>query len=595
MKQKWLWAGGALLLLIAAWSGVDMWRLFQQDLLWGYRPLVFFLASWLGIILLAQAWKNRSTDTGSLQRLAFSSLSGLLLGVGFPDILPLPFLLFFAWVPLLILEQHLADQGTQRKRVFLGHVFHTAMVWNILSTYWVGNTAFFAGLFAITANSFLMTLPFLLFLYVKRQMPRLAYPAIVCFWICFEYMHLHWELTWPWLMMGNGLAEVPALIQWYEYTGVFGGTLLIWILNILFLRAYQASQAGEAARGYIIRAGLLILLPAVFSLIRYSTYVEEGDTIDVVVVQPNYEPHYLKFTEPESSQVTRFLELSLSQLDEEVDYLVFPETSFGYLEEAEVFNYPATSTLRRELAALPNLKVITGLNAYHDFGPNEERTDATRQRQTRDGRTVDFEVLNLAAQLPIDPNQAPQTYRKSKLVPGPENFPFKEILFFMEPIVEQLDGTTAGLGTQEKRETFTSNTANIAPAICYESVFGQYYASYVREGQAQAGFIMTNDGWWDNTAGHRQHLLFAGLRAIETRRPIARSANTGISAFINQRGDILQATQYDEPAAIRGELVLNDQLTFYIKWGDIIARIALFTSIIFVLNVFVKGRIGEKE
>ena len=203
-----------------------------------------------------------------------------------------------------------------------------------------------------------------------------------------------------------------------------------------------------------------------------------------------------------------------------------------------------------------------------------------------------YEILNAALQIEIG-NDDVQLYRKSKLVPGPEILPYRRIFFFLKPLIDKLEGTTAGVGTQPERSVMSSDAGKVAPAICYESVFGEYVTGYIRKG-AQAIFIMTNDGWWDNTAGHRQHLHFASLRAIETRRAIARSANTGISAFINQRGDILQHTRYNEPVAIKGAIRFNDAVTFYVLWGDTIARISLFASIILLLNTFVRSRMKEK-
>ena len=100
---------------------------------------------------------------------------------------------------------------------------------------------------------------------------------------------------------------------------------------------------------------------------------------------------------------------------------------------------------------------------------------------------------------------------------------------------------------------------------------------------------MTNDGWWDKTAGHKQHLHFARLRAVETRRDVARSANTGISAFIDQKGKILRRSMYGEEASLKQSIRLNSEITFYSKWGDMIARISIFLSILFLLNSLVKG------
>jgi apolipoprotein N-acyltransferase len=581
---------GLVLMAVAAIVGYDMYRLYQLELLWGYRPLVFLLSFWFGFVLLRQWRRNRKGVVFPTQPLALASLSGLLLGVGFPDILPLPFLLWIAWIPLLLVESRWREQDDARKRDLLGYVFHTLVVWNIVATYWVMNTSFAAGMVANFANSGLMLLPWLLYTITYRQMPKLGYAALITYWLTFEYIHLQWEITWPWLTLGNGFAEYPSLVQWYTVTGVFGGGLWIWLANIMLLRWWQARQAGTLSTGLWIKPLLLLLLPMLVSLLIYYNYEESGEQIDVVVVQPNYEPHYLKFSIPDEQQLERFIALSLPLLDEQVDYLVFPETSYGFVQENNITANSNTRRLYEAFAAYPQLKLVTGVNAYYDLAPGEALTPATRQRDAR-GQTINYEVMNLATQLSIDPAIPVQTYRKSKLVPGPEIFPFKKALFFLEPLIESLDGTTAGLGVQTKRTSFTSEKANIAPVICYESVFGEYFNGYIRDGNAQAAFIMTNDGWWDNTAGHRQHLFYASLRAIETRRSIARSANTGISAFLNQRGDILQATRYDEPIAIRAKITLNDQETFYVKWGDFIARIALFISIIFCLNAFVKGRI----
>lgn len=584
--------GGGLSLVIAILSAFDMYRLADAQTLWGHRPLFFLLSLWFGILLLRQWRRSRKGIPFPRRALGLATLSGLLLGVGFPDLLSLPLLLCFAWVPLLILESEWRQNESASKRALLGYVFHTVVLWNIIATYWVMNTSFAAGLVANFANSGLMLLPWLLYTITYRQMPKLGYAALITYWLTFEYIHLQWELTWPWLTLGNGWAASPSLVQWYSYTGVFGGGLWIWLLNIMFLRLWQRRQAGQLTAVSWIKPLALLLLPMGISLAMYYGYEESGETIDVVVVQPNYEPHYQKFTVPEDRQIERFIALSETQLDQDVDYLVFPETSYGFVKEQDVWANNSSQKLHRAFAQYSNLKLITGLNAYYDLAPNEPNTPAIRERE-RNGQSIRYEVMNLAAQLPMNRAIEEQTYRKSKLVPGPEILPFKRILFFLKPLVESLDGTTAGLGIQEKRSNLTSETASIAPVICYESIFGEYFNGYVREG-AQAAFIMTNDGWWDNTAGHRQHLYYASLRALETRRSIARSANTGVSAFVNQRGDIRQTTAYGEAIAIRGQVRLNDQQTFYTQWGDLIARVALFISILFSLNAFVKGRIQQK-
>jgi apolipoprotein N-acyltransferase len=174
-----------------------------------------------------------------------------------------------------------------------------------------------------------------------------------------------------------------------------------------------------------------------------------------------------------------------------------------------------------------------------------------------------------------------QKYYKSKLVVGIENLPYKPIL---EPllgnIMLDLGGTISTKTTQPNRAVFSSTDGTkVGPIICYESVYGNYVNEYVTNG-AQFLAIITNDAWWNETQGHKQHLSFASLRAIETRRDIARSANTGISAFVNQKGDITQQSLYGEKIALKGTVQLNKKLSFYVQHGDYIAKFAIGVGLI---------------
>lgn len=582
-----------LLSLMSIWLAVNMYQRYSQEQLWGYRPLFFFLAAWGALVLL---FEHRFSDSPNrLRWLGLSTLSGLLLGVGFPDILPVPFLMFLGFVPLLIIEREIAlDWGKADRWEMFKFAYHTFVLWNVIATYWVANTAFVAGIFAIWVNALLMSIPFVLFHTTKQAMPRLGYLAFMAYWITFEYIHQRWELTWPWLTLGNSFAEFPSLAQWYEYTGTFGGSLWILLANVLAFRLWIAYRnSGRLQLWPALQMAGLILLPAAASLLIYSRYEEQGTEREIVVVQPNFEPHYEKFNLPEREQITRFLALADQQVDENTDYLVFPETSFGWVETSQANAYPSILRIRNHFQDYPRMKIISGVDAYHIFGPNELHSRAVRQQISSAGDTVYYESLNAAIQF-VPGNQDIQFYRKSKLVPGPEILPYPRIFFFMKPLVDKLEGTVAGVGTQPERSVLSSAGGKVAPAICYESVFGEYVTGYIKKG-AQAIFIMTNDGWWDNTAGHRQHLYFASLRAIETRRAIARSANTGISAFISQRGDILQPTRYDEPTAIKGAIRFNDAITFYVLWGDAIARVAVFAAVILLLNTFVRSRLKKRE
>ncbi|WP_339650093.1 apolipoprotein N-acyltransferase, partial [uncultured Salegentibacter sp.] len=183
----------------------------------------------------------------------------------------------------------------------------------------------------------------------------------------------------------------------------------------------------------------------------------------------------------------------------------------------------------------------------------------------------------------------PQLYHKSKLVVGVENFPYQEILKpILGDVMIDLGGTVAMKTTQEDREVFAlDNNSATGPIICYESVYGEYVTGYVENG-ADFLSIITNDAWWGNSQGHKQHLSYAKLRAIETRRDVVRSANTGISAFINQKGEITKSLGYEEQGSIKADIHLNSEKTFYVEYGDYLARVAQFLALFIFLFAIVK-------
>lgn len=577
-------------LVAAIVSGWMMYSRWQEEALWGYLPLWFFIGLWGSVILGLNIFVSKNDR--SVKLLGLSTLSGILLSIGFPPI-PLTTLMFVGFVPLLLAEQEIVNSGTSKSAwsVFK-YSYHTFVVWNILTTYWVANTAFFAGIFAIWVNSLFMSIPILLFHLVKKRMPNLAWISFVGFWLTFEYLHYHHELSWPWLTLGNSLSEFPAWVQFYEYSGVFGGTLWILIANVLFYKVvqnYYFNDIGITLKR-LINPFAVLILPILVSLGIYFTYDEKGREIEIVVTQPNFEPHYGKEYVDKSEQYKYHTILSQRAGSPDTDYIIFPESSFGSLDEKSLSEDQLISDLKNFLIPYKNGKLIMGVSSYRFFDKEEGLPDAARphiRNSSTQSDTLYYEAYNAAFQISNETEEV-QIYHKSQLVPGAEFFPLRNVLPFMKPLVDKLGGSVYGLGKQKERAVFTSaDGVNMAPIICYESVYGEYTTGYIKKG-ANALVIMTNDGWWDHTAGHQQHLRFASLRAIETRRGIARAANTGISGFINQRGDILATTKYDEPVALEGTVRLNDKITFYVRYGDLIGRISIFLSALLILNFIAK-------
>jgi apolipoprotein N-acyltransferase len=273
-------------------------------------------------------------------------------------------------------------------------------------------------------------------------------------------------------------------------------------------------------------------------------------------------------------------------------FIVCPESALQEdIWHRSVENSRSIVLIRRFLEKYPQLNIVIGASTFRLFEEEEPLTPTARKFADVDRH---YEAYNTA--LFINNEQEVGMYHKSKLVPGPEKMPFQRLLSPLQQLAFDLGGTVGSLGYSAERDVFTTKCGNyVVPAIiCYESVYGYFVAEFVKNG-ANMLFIITNDGWWGNTAGHRQHFSFAPLRAVETRRSIARSANTGISGFVNQRGDILHASGYWTPDVMKAQIHTNEEITFYVKYGDYIGRISAFLSVFLILIAFVASRLNRDK
>ncbi|HLC83524.1 MAG TPA: apolipoprotein N-acyltransferase, partial [Bacteroidia bacterium] len=267
----------------------------------------------------------------------------------------------------------------------------------------------------------------------------------------------------------------------------------------------------------------------------------------------------------------------------EVDYLVFPETFLtSNMWENELSEVFEIQYLREKLITQnKELKIVSGANTLKLYEPNEKKSPTAHKFTQEEGY---YDSYNSAIQ--IDSSKNVQVYRKSKLVPGSEIMPFLWLFKPLEKYALDLGGTVGSLGLQKERSVFKTNNIALAPIICYESVYPEYVTEYIKNG-ANMLFIVTNDGWWGDTPGYRQHLAYGALRAIETRKPIARSANTGTSCFVNEKGEVYHATSWWQPAIIKSTLSPNTYQTVFVKLGDVLAKASLMlAAFLFILSVY---------
>ncbi len=504
-----------------------------------------------------------------------------------------------------------------------------------------------------------------------------GYFGLIVYWLVYEHFYMNGEITWPWLNLGNGFANDIHLIQWYEYTGAFGGTLWVLLSNVIafyllnnFIRSrlydrksgraghingQSNGQSNTAISGQSITSAngqafgentaisgqsitsangqaygkniatsgqsitsangqaygkniatngqaheqnspgllpvliiwsLLLILPISISLIRFYTYTEKEDPVEIVVVQPNIDPYNEKFFGMDmESQMKKMLDLAARKTTQTTDYIVAPETFINdnvWLHNMD--GNPSIMQLKEFMTQYPRAQFIVGMTCYKRYLHPDSVSTTARQLSNTD---MYYDSFNASIQ--IDSTGRIPVYKKSKLVVGVEKMPYTQYLKFLRKLTLKLGGTFRSHGTQEYRSSFPSldGTVRIGTPICYESVFGEFVTEYVNAG-ATLIFVITNDGWWGDTPGYRQHNSFSRLRAIENRRSVARSANTGTSSFINQKGEILQATRYWTDDVIKDTLNSNTEISFYTRHGDFIPRIAYFFSLIILLYTLVR-------
>jgi apolipoprotein N-acyltransferase len=530
-------------------------------------------------------------------------LTAFLLWLAWP---PIPYtgpVLWFALLPLLFATEGILSSDLKQKgRKVFGLSFLTFAIWNTASIYWVYNSlasamsapvAVVISFIPFGLGALLMAAAVWIYYAFRQLFNRFwSYLALIFFWISYEYLHQSWDLAFPWMNLGNGFAQTHQLVQWYEYTGVYGGTLWVLLSNILLFEILRIKfKDDQISKLSYVWLGL-ILFPTCFSMYRYHHYEEQNSPANVVVVQPNIDP-YAKFgSMPTSTQINQLIRLSDSIAQLNTEYFIWPETAISEFSNEDQFrSNPHFAAIQQFLSKYKNGNVLSGIESYRLYSNPQSSTTRLDERSG-----LYFDSFNAAVQMENSANL--QFYHKSKLVPGVEQLPFADALAFMKPAFAAFGGSTGGYGSQAEPSVFFSqNGLGVSPVICYESIWGDYVAKSVEQGASFIA-IITNDAWWGNTAGKDQHLAYAKLRAIENRRWVARSANTGISAFINQRGDVMQQSQWWTATALKADINLNEEQTFYTTYRDIIAKIALlgaFLMLVFGLIMYVRLRISFRS
>ena len=459
--------------------------------------------------------------------------------------LGLGFLAYFSLIPIL---SKLKKNKSYKDALKIGFLW--GILYNLVTIYWIASNigtssiiAFVTMLLSVLIVTTIPMMVFSLFCMLNRRGINLYVLALI--WPAIELIRSWGLLAFPWVSLSNSQIQYTNIIQNIEYVGMFGITSFIVFINILIYKLIFNRKKRD----------LLLLL---FSIIipifsgkliaesyKVSSYAHSG--IKIRAVQPNI---HLSEKRNQSQDVIINKLISQSKDGDDIDLIIWPETSF-----TSTYNIEKKIKL---LLSQVDAKLLSGVLYFKD-------------REHYYNSAAYFDEKNIT-----------EMYHKIHLVPGAEYVPLSKYL-------NSLEFLNFGVGNFSHGNEYTLfelNGYKFGSMICLESIFPQYSRNFVREGANFLVYIV-NDGWYENPPEPQQHASRFIYRSIETRRPIVRCANTGISMVVDEYGNILDRLDLNKKGNIDITIYPSNKITFYVRFGDIFIY---FMMLVIVLSMFKKVR-----
>jgi apolipoprotein N-acyltransferase len=495
------------------------------------------------------------------QQFGYLFLSAALLTLSFPK----TSWWFLAWVAFIPLFKALESQPA-RKRLALGYTM--GFVYSLGVFYWVTHSMRYYGHLSVPISiSMLVLMALYLALFpavfgllwglfpVGGLFSLIWAPAL---WVGLEYLRSVLLTGFPWALVGYSQYRLLPLIQISEYTGIFGLSFLIILINQAIYQLFLKSDANRPWSGKwaeAVLAGTLLL-----AVVAYGTYIlpenqmadDQADRIKVSIIQGNidqslkWDPNYQEQTINIYKDLTLKSLSDLSEIkpeapglnQESLPLVIWPETAvpFYFLNEQRL------SGRLFELSRETNSHLLFGSPAV--------------------GRQNDRLHYYNRAYL-LSPSGQVSYYDKVHLVPFGEYVPLKRFLPFVHRMVESIGEFSSG----PRPYGLEHPQGKIGILICFETIFPEISRALKRDG-CRLLVNITNDAWFGQTSAPYQHLSMLTFRAVENRVWIARAANTGFSALIDSSGRIVRKSSLFEKATIQAIIPLREESTFYSRYGD---------------------------
>jgi apolipoprotein N-acyltransferase len=470
-----------------------------------------------------------------------SAVAGALLSLGWGADNGLAVFLFFSLCPLLLANQIAASNRAVQYLLGLCtiSIFHLSSGLHLISDIEVWTVVIW-----LLANSALLSIPWAIFVLMQKRLNSPSSLLLLIFlWLSIEYFALRSGIPNPWFVLGNGLAGHPEWVQFYEFTGVLGGTAWLLLANCALFYILRATATTQHSFRAVILPAIVTLIGISFPGLLNKQSDEQTLSVDqaLLINTRQQKGDLLKVTFNE-------LLLECMNIPKDVKYIIWPESILEFALPAKTIDSSKiVRDVRKHLIQNTDRVFICGLLLKDD------------NKQFNTALIIGRDYLHV--------------YEKRKLVPFTEYHP---AMFSAIPIF-QMSELKVSPGDQP-----SPITNSLSVNICYESLFGELISQTFSQSQGQAIALISNEVW---TIGANDQLLkICALRAIENRKWILRATNNGIGAVIDADGRIKTApsgTRAITPFAT--DLKLSHETTFYMIHGNFLGWIAVATLPIFLL------------
>jgi len=423
-----------------------------------------------------------------------------------------------------------------------------------LSIFWLNyneGTSQFISFITFTASVLYLSLfPMLIFLIFgiisKKIEKRFLFLPLI--WVSIEYCNSLGQLGFPWFVIGAAMSSEYFPMQISEYTGVYGVSFWIILSNILFYLVIKKMSMKLATSTFIV-----LLSPFIIGLGIHAKSFDYGSKLKVGIVQPDISQSikWNKFRKNEIEE--KLLSLTRNLFDRGAEIVFLPESSIPGI----VISGRTNSTINKLTNLIPNDELIVAGAMYRDNG----------------------KYYNSA--IVIDSSGIADISSKLQLVPIAERVPLSNYF----PILANMNIGAGNFEPGDSIKILNYKDISFGAMICFESIFSSLSSEFVNE---KADFLvyLVNDGWYEKSPEPMQHFNHSIIRAIETRRNVLRVTNRGISAVINEYGQVEEILDEYVDGTILATVSPITYKTFYSKFGNLFAKFCmLFTFVMVFISI----------